>query len=76
MPNKLSNDIGMEKQKANGEWTNSSRYDSSNWKTVIAGKNLSKLCECIKNHSENIWHMFDVIESLFFVVWTIFNAFT
>jgi hypothetical protein len=54
-------DIG--KQMANGGCISSTGYDSKNWKAVIAGNDLYKLCESIKNGSDNIEEMLDVIES-------------
>lgn len=54
-------DIG--KQMANGGCISSAGYDSKNWKAVIAGNNLYRLCESIKNCSGNIKEMLDVIES-------------
>jgi hypothetical protein len=54
-------DIG--KQMANGGCISSTGYDSKNWKAVIAGNDLYKLCESVKNGSDNIEEMLDVIES-------------
>lgn len=54
-------DIG--KQMANGGLISSTGYGSKNWKAVIAGNNLYRLSESIKNRSGNIEEMLDVIES-------------
>lgn len=47
-----------------GKQTEKTGFDSKNWKTVIAGNNLYKLCESIKNSSDNIEEMLNVIQSL------------
>lgn len=54
----------LAEKRANGECNIKNGYDSKNWKAVIAGNNLSKLCESIKNHSDSIEELWDVIESL------------
>lgn len=52
------------KKMDNGVCTISTGYDSKNWMAVIAGNNLYKLCESIKNRSDNIEEMLDAIVSL------------
>lgn len=45
-------------------------YDSNNWKTVMAGNSLYKVCENIKYHSDDVGEMLKVLRiSLANVIW-------